>query len=364
MHGFLIALVVGIVIVSVFLCFDFQLQYPRSLTGEVHFQLKQQHPIDALLPWVDTRDPAWKAKKRKHQGLLPTPNLHDDQRLPKSSWAHFEVMQCVPLLLKNMPFLRHLVVVVMRPQQLPQDLLNKLPPEHRAKIRYVYHDEYIPSEYLPTFNSSVIEMFMHRISSLSEHFILFNDDFYVLRLVKPHHFFGNITTAHKKTQYVPIMSGLKTHWGHRVLLAGWAAHHLDKWSSAAMHAASRFYTESVYRRARPHRKKVILYDRDHRPLGLTKSMLRQAFGELPPDVTKKTANQKFRSSDGLLLVVYAIHVAIDNNAIVLWPGYTSLCANFERQLSITSTLGAQFLNVNNADMGIQRNRERLLKLLY
>ena len=363
MGRFAIALVICIVVLCVLLSFDFQLQYPRSLTGEVHFQLKQHHPIDALLPWVDTRDPAWKAKKRKHQGLLPTPNLHDDRRLPESPWAHFEVMQCVPLILKNMPFLRHLVVVVMRPQKLPQDLLNKLPPEHRAKIRYVYHDEYIPSEYLPTFNSSVIEMFMHRISSLSEHFILFNDDFYVLRMVRPHHFFGNITDSQKGTRYVPIMSGLVKRFDRRFRLAGWVGEHLANWDQSILHNSSRIHTEQVYRRVNSHRRTHLFYVRDHRPIGLTKDMLERAFKEIPYYIQHQTAIQRFRSPKGLLFVVYAIHMAIDSNDIVLWPGYTSLCTNFENKISITSTAGAQFLNVNNADMSISQNRERLHKLL-
>lgn len=363
MVGFAIALIVGIVILSVFLCFDFQLQYPRSMTGEVHFQIKQDHPIDALLPWVDTRDPVWKAEKRTHQKPLHTPNLHDDQRLPDSPWAHFEVMQCVPLLLKNMPFLRHLVVVVMRPQQLPQELLDQLSPEHRAKIRYVYHDEYIPTEYLPTFNSSVIEMFMHRISSLSEHFILFNDDFYVLRLVKPHHFFGNITTPQKTTRYVPIMSGLQTRLGRNFRPAGWLGHHLGMWNSTMLHNSSRVHTEQVYRTVHSHRKIHMFYIRDHRPIGLTKSMLRRAFSEIPFDIIRQTARQKFRSSRGLLFVEYALHVAIDDNAIVLWPRYTSLRQNFEKVISMQSAKGAQFLNVNSANMDSKQNRDRLLKLL-
>ena len=44
------------------------------------------------------------------------------------------------------------------------------------KLVLVKHDDYIPEEYLPTFNSCAIELHLHRIKDLSEHFVYFNDD--------------------------------------------------------------------------------------------------------------------------------------------------------------------------------------------
>lgn len=41
------------------------------------------------------------------------------------------------------------------------------------------HEEFIPKQFLPTFNANTIEMFMHRIEGLSELFIYGNDDTYV-----------------------------------------------------------------------------------------------------------------------------------------------------------------------------------------
>lgn len=45
------------------------------------------------------------------------------------------------------------------------------------RIQIIHHDEIIPPEYLPTFNSNVIESFLHRIPGLSDNFIYMNDDF-------------------------------------------------------------------------------------------------------------------------------------------------------------------------------------------
>ena len=60
--------------------------------------------------------------------------------------------------------------------------------EH-PKLRVVRHEDYIPKEYLPTFNSNVIEIYLHRIPDLAEHFVLFNDDMFLTRPVKPEEFF-------------------------------------------------------------------------------------------------------------------------------------------------------------------------------
>ncbi len=59
------------------------------------------------------------------------------------------------------------------------------------KLRLVDHRDIIPEEFLPTFNSVVIERYQHRIPGLAEHFVYFNDDFYITDRVGPERFFQN-----------------------------------------------------------------------------------------------------------------------------------------------------------------------------
>lgn len=59
------------------------------------------------------------------------------------------------------------------------------------KLNLVSHKDIIPKKYLPTFNSGVIERYIHRIPGLSDHFVYFNDDFYIIRPVSPSRFFQN-----------------------------------------------------------------------------------------------------------------------------------------------------------------------------
>ena len=55
----------------------------------------------------------------------------------------------------------------------------------------VKHTDFIPNEYLPTFNSHTIELNLHRIKGLSENFVYFNDDMYILKSLNEKYFFKN-----------------------------------------------------------------------------------------------------------------------------------------------------------------------------
>lgn len=59
------------------------------------------------------------------------------------------------------------------------------------KLQIVSHKDFIPEKYLPTFNSHSIEWNFHRIKNLSEHFVYFNDDMFLLHPIKPTDFFEN-----------------------------------------------------------------------------------------------------------------------------------------------------------------------------
>ena len=57
------------------------------------------------------------------------------------------------------------------------------------KLHFVKHADFIPVEYLPTFNCNPIEMNIHRIKGLSDHFIYFNDDTFLIDHVAEERFF-------------------------------------------------------------------------------------------------------------------------------------------------------------------------------
>lgn len=64
------------------------------------------------------------------------------------------------------------------------------------KLVIVNHSDFMSGEALPCFNSNVIEMNMHRIKGLSEQFVYFNDDMFILKKLKPTDFFKNSKPCH------------------------------------------------------------------------------------------------------------------------------------------------------------------------
>lgn len=70
------------------------------------------------------------------------------------------------------------------------------------KLKIIRHSDFIPQEFLPTFNSHTIENNLHRIAELSENFVYFNDDFYLLRKTRPEDFFKE-GQYQGKTQLLP-----------------------------------------------------------------------------------------------------------------------------------------------------------------
>ena len=69
--------------------------------------------------------------------------------------------------------------------------LNFLEKDFSKKIKFIDHTEIIPSEYLPVFNSGVIECFLWKIKGLSDYYIYLNDDIFFGNYIYYSDFFTN-----------------------------------------------------------------------------------------------------------------------------------------------------------------------------
>lgn len=137
--------------------------------------------IDIVIPWVDGSDPAWlNEKKRTMEKVFPDMDANTNIRY--QNWENLQYwFRAVE---KYMPWVNKVFFVTWG--HIPSFLNTEHP-----KLRVVKHSDYIPEEYLPTFNSNTIEMNYWRIEDLSENFILFNDDFFVIRPVAEEYYFKN-----------------------------------------------------------------------------------------------------------------------------------------------------------------------------
>lgn len=137
-----------------------------------------EQPIDFVIAWVDGEDEVWRGQRKSFQHNIASGE--DDSEERYRDWGllryWFRGVE------QFAPWVRKIHFVTWG--HIPPWLNVKHP-----KLQIVKHEDYIPEQFLPTFNSHVIEIHLHRIQDLSEHFVYFNDDMFITRPVQQTDFF-------------------------------------------------------------------------------------------------------------------------------------------------------------------------------
>lgn len=134
--------------------------------------------IDFVVTWVDGNDPKWLEEKNKYSPtdeIMNTDIRYRDYGTFKYWFRSIE---------ENAPWVNKIYLITEG--HLPEWL-----DKENKKLVVVKHSDYMSSQYLPTFNSNAIELNIHRIKGLSEHFVLFNDDFFLFNKTDKDDFFEN-----------------------------------------------------------------------------------------------------------------------------------------------------------------------------
>lgn len=141
----------------------------------------KESAIDFVIPWVDGNDPEWRREKNMYSGNNTSFSSEKDIRDERyRDWDNLQYwFRGVE---KFAPWVRKIHFVTWG--HLPKWLNTKHP-----KLHIVNHTDYIPAQFLPTFNSHTIEWNFHNIEGLSQNFVYFNDDIFVLQKVEPKDFF-------------------------------------------------------------------------------------------------------------------------------------------------------------------------------
>jgi len=135
--------------------------------------------IDFVITWVDMNDPKWKKDFAAYSGKI-------DNKKNEVTEARFRDHGLLKYWFRGVekfaPWVRYIHFVTCGQQP---DWLDVSHP----KLRMVNHTDYIPEQFLPCFNSSLLEVYLHRIPELAEHFVYFNDDFFIIDDLSPNRFF-------------------------------------------------------------------------------------------------------------------------------------------------------------------------------
>ncbi len=136
---------------------------------------KVKFPIDFVITWVDENDPVWREKHTKYV-----------KSSRKEDYIRYRDYGTLKYLFRSIDAYAKWVnhVYLVTDNQVPNWIKSN------SKLTVVDHKDIIPSKYLPTFNSNVIDFHLVNIPNLSEHFVYFNDDMFLNKKVRPEDFFA------------------------------------------------------------------------------------------------------------------------------------------------------------------------------
>ena len=135
--------------------------------------------IDFVITYVDGNDENWLSKRKKY--ITGTDKLNESETRYRN-WENlqywFRGVEKFASFVNRIHFITD--------GQVPEWLNVEHP-----KLNIVKHSDYIPEKYLPTFSAIPIEINIHKIKGLEEHFVFFNDDMFLTDYVKEEDFFIN-----------------------------------------------------------------------------------------------------------------------------------------------------------------------------
>lgn len=158
--------------------------------------------IDFVITWVNGNDHKWLKEKEKY--LLSNLGLSSSENRYRN-WDNLKYwFRGVE---KFAPWVNNIYFITCG--QTPKWLNTNHP-----KLKLINHQDYIPQEFLPTFNSNTIELFINKIPGLQEHFVLFNDDTFIIKPVSKKDFFINNLPTDSYAHNVIIPFGTSDKFPH------------------------------------------------------------------------------------------------------------------------------------------------------
>lgn len=148
----------------------------------------KEHPIDAVILWVDGND------ENHREKMLPFLE-NKDSALSKKFRTRFdqtnEIEFTINSILKFAPYIDNIYIITDK--QTPQFLNKKQPEDKYSRVSIIDHSVIFDGyeQFLPTFNCRPIETSLYKIPNLAEHFVYFNDDFFLINETNPDDFFRN-----------------------------------------------------------------------------------------------------------------------------------------------------------------------------
>ena len=259
---------------------------------------KNSPEIDAVIAWVDGSDPVLIKRQQKYLKfeLNKTPPGAEKTRFNSLN----EINYCLISILKFAPYLRKIFIVTDQQDPNIYPLVQKYFPKRISDIHIVDHLEIFQGfeSFLPTFNSICISNMLWKIKGLSDKFIYFNDDVFIVRPTNPSIFFKNNRPVLRGKWRLPPYERIlwdKTKYFFKKLFMGvekekTPSFQINQWNAAKLLGFNfRFFMSG------------------HVPLALNKKKLEEFFTD-NPEILKQNIGYRFRSYNQFNTVSLANHI--------------------------------------------------------
>ncbi|MEE3035436.1 MAG: Stealth CR1 domain-containing protein [Bacteroidota bacterium] len=255
-----------------------------------------EFPVDVVVTWVNGNDLEY---QKKLSDFKNTEKFYKSAGLLSRYKQIGEINLCVKSILKFAPFVRKIFIVT--DQQNPKIKIKK-----KEEIILVDHKDIFKGyeNFLPTFNIRTIEAAFHRIKNLSEHFIYFNDDMFLIKPTTIYNWFNK--------DFKPIIRGK------------WSRSYNKIWYKRLRDLIIGSENKRPgYNRAQSKSGEQIgfvrkYYKSYHTGRPMLKSVSAKYFSE-NPDVFKNQIKYRFRNSDQFLPYSLNWHLMIKSNKAILTP---------------------------------------------
>ncbi|CAM1366212.1 conserved hypothetical protein [Tenacibaculum litoreum] len=288
--------------------------------------------IDAVITWVDSSDEVWRNKINQYlDKKIDWSNKKESTRYNSINEIEISILS----ILKFAVFIKNIYVVTDNQQPHNFLKLKQKAKDQGVNLELVDHTVIFKGyeEYLPTFNSQTIETMLYRIPKLSEHFVYFNDDMFLINETKPSDFFID---------------------GFPVLRGGWIKFNENIFYKRIFTTKEKA-NRVTHKKAKEKGAKLAGFNKNynfhHTPYPLRKSTFEKIFSE-NKDILLLNIKHKFRHIDQYVPQGFINHIEIKNNTSFL-----------KKDLALIYIQSYRWFKVKKKLWSAKRNKKKLFMCL-
>lgn len=264
----------------------------------------KNYPIDAVITWVDGNDRSWQQKINKYSEVkINWANKNESIRYNSID----EIIIAIQSIIKFAPFIRNIYLVTDNQQPKGIGELLKLSENAGINLEIVDHKVIFRDyeDYLPCFNSISIISMLYRIPDLSEHFIIFNDDTFLMKPTFKEDFF--------KGEY-PIVRGVWDKYYEDQIMRKLYVKFLSVFG-VHKNVGKPGYKKSQQKSAKLLGLKKYIR-RDHTPVSIRKSTIEMFFRD-NPEFFENNIKHRFRNESQFMISSLSNHLEAKQNTYFL-----------------------------------------------